>query len=46
MQCSTELSWIAKLFEWLEDNTITGDTFTNAINWLIEKKIIICGEII
>jgi hypothetical protein len=39
-------SWVVYLFDWLRDKTITGDTFTNAINWLIEKKIIICGEII
>jgi len=38
--------WVVHLFEWLEDKLITGDMFNNAINWLIDKGIIICNELI
>jgi len=45
MKCQGPI-WLLDLFEWLEDKLITQEMVDMAMNWMYEKGIIVCNEII
>lgn len=38
--------WVLHVFQFMYDNLITQEEVNEAMNWLLEKGLIICNEVI
>lgn len=43
-QCMSP-EWVVKLHQWFVNNLISEETITNALNWLIERNLVICEQL-
>lgn len=45
MICKASI-WFLHVIEWFNDSIIDEDTIINALNWLVSKGLVSCGNIV